>query len=365
MKTSETFVRIFAEHRKIYSWAIRAGAALSLTLLLSGCGAKDSTPMEDPSIDLEAARRRHAETMAAQAADGRSSANLDASANTFDAKLSAGDQFRASGDTAQALWAYAQALEIEPDSIEPHTRIGLLQLNADPDRAAAIFSKVLEKSPDSVAAHFGLGLAFIARDEPDKAFLELVRADELQRNNAAILSARGSLEEQMGRRESALALLRRAHKLRPTDASILNNLGVTLMLDKQLDEATIIFERATLLYPDDITLQNNMGLVYGLTERYKNAYQAFSKGGDERNAHNNLGYVYFLNGRFDEALAEYEVALLAKGDNNLTILQNIEAVVAAQQAQSPAAPDANESESLDSGEQSISDDLPGSITTTE
>jgi Flp pilus assembly protein TadD len=294
--------------------------------------------MEDPSLDLEAARRSHAETMAAQTADGKPAIVRDGEAATFDSKIAAGDQLRSEGDVPRALWAYVEALELDPDAIEPHTRIGLLQLEADPDRAAAIFADVLEKDPDSSAAHFGLGLAYIARDEPDKAFLELVRADELQRNNAAILSARGSLEEQMGRRDSALVLLRRAYQLRPNDPNIMNNLGVTLLLDEQITEATEIFERATLLYPEDVVLQNNLGLAYGLSEQYQNAFRAFSKGGDERNAHNNLGYVYYLNGHVDEALTEYEAALLAEGGDNTTVLQNIEAAIAAQEALTPTSP---------------------------
>ena len=293
--------------------------ALCLTVFLAGgltgC-AKDSAPMTDPSLDLEAARKAHAETMAAQSASGTNSSRLselESEPETFDAKLAAGDQLRASGDPGRALWAYIEALELDPDSIEPRTRIGLLQLESDPDRAAAAFSEVLETNPDSSAAHFGLGLAYIARDQPEKAFLELVRADELNRNNPAILGARGTLEEQMGRRKSALALLKRAHALRPNDANIMNNLGVTLLLDEQLDEATRIFERATLTHPDDEVLQNNLGLAYGLAGRYRDAFDAFSKHGEPRSAHNNLGYVYFLNRKFDEAMVEYEKALLAKG----------------------------------------------------
>jgi Flp pilus assembly protein TadD len=309
----------------------------ALIAFVAGCGAPKSSPMEDPSLDLDSARRRHAETMAAQSASGKTNPDRGDEPKTFDAKMEAGDQLRAQGDVARALWAYIQALELEPESVEPRTRIGLLQLESDPDRAAAIFSEVIEKNPDSSAAHFGLGLAYIARSQPEKAFLELVRADELQRNNPAILAARGSLEEQLGRRDSALALLRRAYELRPTDPNILNNFAVTLLLDEQIELATEILEHATLLHPDDLVLQNNLGLAYGLDERYGLAFKAFSKSANPRNAHNNLGYVYFLNGKLDAALAEYEKALVMEGEDNLTVLQNIEAVVAAQEAQSPAA----------------------------
>jgi Flp pilus assembly protein TadD len=151
-----------------------------------------------------------------------------------------------------------------------------------------------------------------------------------------ILAARGSLDEQMGKRESALILLRRAHDLKPTDRDILNNLGVTLLLDDQIDESTRLFERATLLYPDDTVLQNNLGLAYGLSENYERSFRAFSKLGDERAAHNNLGYVYFLNGRLDDALARYETALLAEGSDSMIVLRNIEAALAVQSTSGPA-----------------------------
>jgi Flp pilus assembly protein TadD len=255
---------------------------------------------------------------------------------TFDATLAAGDQLQSSGETAHALWTYLQALDLEPDAIEPRTRIGLLHLKEDPDRAAAIFAEVLERVPDSGAAHFGLGLAFIARGDQHEAYRALLRADELLPDTAMILAARGSLDEQMGERESALILLHRAYDLDPTDRDILNNLSMTLLLDDQVEESMRLFERATLLYPDDTVLQNNLGLAYGLSEKYDRAFRAFSKLGDERSARNNLGYVYFLNGRLDEALAEYETALLAEGSDNMTVLRNIEAALAMQSKSGPA-----------------------------
>ncbi len=305
-----------------------------LIFMLGGCG-KGNSSFDETSREIEFARRRHAETLAAQTAN-KMSLRRERGPVTFDATLEAGDQLQSSGETARALWSYLKALDLEPDAIEPRTRIGLLHLKDDPDRAAAVFSEVLERTPDSAAAHFGLGLAFVARGDQDEAFRELLRADELLPNTAMILAARGSLDEQMGKRESALILLRQAHDLNPTDRDILNNLGVTLLLDDQIDESTRLLERAALLYPDDTMLQNNLGLAYGLNENYERSFRAFSKVGDERSARNNLGYVYFLNGRLDEALAEYETALLAEGSDPMIVLRNIEAALAVQSKSGPA-----------------------------
>jgi Flp pilus assembly protein TadD len=311
-----------------------AFAVLFLFCAVVGCG-KRNAAFDETSREIEAAGRLHAETMAAQTAN-KVSLKEERSPASFDAKLATGDQLRAKGETARALWAYLQALELEPDSLEPRTRIGLLHLEDDPDRSAAVFSMVLEEDPDSVAAQFGLGLAFIAQGDAAAAQGALQRADELLPNTPTILAARGSLEEKLGNRKAGLILLHKAHDLDPTDRDILNNLGVALMLDDRLEESTKIFERATLLYPDDMVLQNNLGLTYGLREKYERALHAFSKDGDERSAHNNLGYVYFLNGRLDDALEEYEAALLADGTNSEIVLRNIDAVLAVQSQEAPA-----------------------------
>jgi Flp pilus assembly protein TadD len=305
-----------------------------LIFMLCGCG-KGNSSFDGTSREIEIARKQHAETLAAQTANKKSLGHERVPV-TFDATMEAGDQLQSGGETARALWTYLQALDLEPDAIEPRTRIGLLHLKDDPDRAAAVFSEVLERVPDSGAAHFGLGLAFVARGDHDEAFRELLRADELLPDTAMILAARGSLDEQMGKRESALILLRQAYDLNPTDRDILNNLGVTLLLDDQIAESTRLLERATLLYPDDTVLQNNLGLAYGLADDYERAFRAFSKSGDERSARNNLGYVYFLNGRLDEALAAYETALLAEGSDPMIVLRNIEATLAVQSKSGPA-----------------------------
>lgn len=310
-------------------------AFVLLLLVFAGCG-KGNSSFYETSHEIDLARSQHAETLAAQTAN-KKSLRHERVPVTFDATMAAGDQLKSSGESARALWTYLQALDLEPDAIEPRTRIGLLHLKEDPDRAAAVFSEVLERVPDSGAAQFGLGLAFIARGDQDEAYRALARADELLPDRAMILAARGSLDEQMGNRESALALLRQAHDLNPTDRDILNNLGVSLLLDDQLQESRRLFERATLLYPDDPVLQNNLGLAYGLSNDYDRAFRAFSKLGDERSAHNNLGYVYFLNGRLDEALFQYETALLADGSDSMTVLRNIEAALAIQAQSGPAA----------------------------
>ena len=68
---------------------------------------------------------------------------------------------------------------------------------------------------------------------------------------------------------------------------------------------------------------NNLGLALGRQERYAEAAQAFTSAGDAQAAANNLGYVYLLNGHTTEAIAHFERALQAKGNDRRTVLRNL------------------------------------------
>ncbi len=58
----------------------------------------------------------------------------------------------------------------------------------------------------------------------------------------------------------------------------------------------------------------------------------FRSAGSAQAAENNLGYVYYMNGLLDDAVAHYELALHAEGDDKLKILRNLNAALDARRA---------------------------------
>ena len=69
---------------------------------------------------------------------------------------------------------------------------------------------------------------------------------------------------------------------------------------------------------------------------YVEAMSAFRSAGSEQAAENNLAYIYFMNGLLDDAIAHYELALQAQGDDRLKILRNLNAALDAKSASNGA-----------------------------
>ncbi len=89
----------------------------------------------------------------------------------------------------------------------------------------------------------------------------------------------------------------------------------------------------------DPAYRNNLGIALGRQHRYADAMSAFRSAGSEQAAENNLGYVYYMNGLLDDAVIHYESALRAQGDDQLTILRNLNAALDAKHAAEGASQD--------------------------
>jgi tetratricopeptide (TPR) repeat protein len=66
-------------------------------------------------------------------------------------------------------------------------------------------------------------------------------------------------------------------------------------------------------------------MALALMGRFDDALAAFRRAGDEQSARSNLGYAHAARGEYDQAIAEYEKALLAGGKANVEVVRNIEA----------------------------------------
>jgi Flp pilus assembly protein TadD len=272
------------------------------------------------------------------AARARASAESEDSGESvsYDDAFLEAERLRGSGDTSKALFAYLQALRIDPENQTPRERIAALHLREDPARAESILRGVLADEPDSAFAHAALGLALLAQQRPDEARPALERAVQLDPTSAVAFSALGVVHDQQGLHAAARVYQRRAQQLRPEDPVILNNLGTSCLLDGDLPCAERSFRTAISLKPDDRTLHNNLGVVLGRQRRYGAALASFRRAGDEQAAQNNLGYVHFLNADYDGAIEAYERALLVEGDSTLTILRNLNAALSARSSTPPA-----------------------------
>jgi superkiller protein 3 len=218
---------------------------------------------------------------------------------------------------------------MDPSNPTPRTRIGLVEVSRDPQRAAALFAEIVRDHPDSAEAHAGLGLARFAQDRLEPARESLERAVELDPESATALYWLAVVYDVLDRPERARELAERAHALSPGDSHIVNNLGVSYLVAGDFEKAEQAFRAAILLDPDDPAPRNNLGLALGRQGRYDEALAQFRLAGTEQAALNNLGYLYYLNGDHARAIEQYERSLQIGGGDRLTVVKNLQAAQAA------------------------------------
>ena len=246
-----------------------------------------------------------------------------------------GDALRKDGRSAAAMWSYLQAHELDPEDPGPIARMAGLHLAVEPERAEAIFQDLARTHPESSAAHTGLGLTLIARQDWAAAREALERAVEFDPRSAPAFSALGVSLDRQGLHAEARDAYLRATALQPRYYEALNNLGVSYLATEDFANAAEALQRAAAQQDRDPAVLNNLGLALGRMGRYDDALEAFERAGSEQAARNNLGYVSYLNGDYERAIAEYELALLAPGDQRLLVLRNFRA---ARSAEKPGRP---------------------------
>jgi len=243
--------------------------------------------------------------------------------HTAESAIAAGDRYRESGKSDQAMLRYLESVRLDPESSLPRERIGFMQLGHDLERAESIFSELVEKNPRDASALRGLGLAYLGLGKYADAQQALERSLAIEPNSASAHYALGATLGLEGQHEAALVHTQQARELDPHEATIANGLGVAHMMLRHYREAEAEFRAAIVIDSQVAAYYNNLGLSLAGQDRYEEALAAFRRHGNEQAAQNNLGYAYYLNHRYEDAIEHYELALLENGDEKALVLQNL------------------------------------------
>ncbi|AOO80094.1 tetratricopeptide repeat protein [Bosea vaviloviae] len=99
----------------------------------------------------------------------------------------------------------------------------------------------------------------------------LSRAHSPERPDWRILSAQGTVADQLGEPERAQQLYQAALKLAPGEPTVMSNLGLSLALSKHLPEAERVLREAATSNRSDARVRQNLVLVLGLQGRFGEA----------------------------------------------------------------------------------------------
>jgi Flp pilus assembly protein TadD len=305
--------------------AVSVFLAALISLNLTGCASLWSAPASETSLDQY--RQYMAERAAAEVAETEEEDEA-----SFEDTLAAAQRFHRAGNSDQAMRLYFDAFRLDPVDSRSHEGIAYLQLARQPAQAEEVFQKVIKADPDSTMAYVGLGLARLAQGEAEEAAGYLETAVEMDPSSPDAHGAYALVLGEMQRYEDAQKYARLAAELAPKNSAIVNNYGIANLRVGDTVLAEKAFRKAIVLESGDPAYRNNLGIALGRQHRYAAALSAFRSAGSEQAAENNLAYVYYMNGLLDDAVAHYELALQAQGDDQLKILRNLNAALDAKHA---------------------------------
>lgn len=224
-------------HRPSVTLSLRhlaVAAAIGAALVLGGCqsdGADVTGSISAPKVALPADARAEVAT--------------------------AGERYRASPGDKTAALRYARALR------------KLTQYQ----QAEAVLEDAAIKAPYDAEILGAYGKALADTGKFKEASEVLTRAQNPQDPNWSIMSAQGSVADQLGDHAQAQAYYTTALKLQPNDPGVLTNLGLSYALSSKLPLAESTIRQAARQPGADMRVRQNLALVLALEGRFGEAQE--------------------------------------------------------------------------------------------
>jgi Flp pilus assembly protein TadD len=147
---------------------------------------------------------------------------------------------------------------------------GLHALDRNAEAVAVLQGQAIRRPDDQeVLAAYGKALADAGRLR--EAAEVLGRAHTPERPDWSVLSAQGSIADQLGGHEEARAYYQSALKIRPNEPTVLSNLGLSYALSKQLPQAEQTLLQAASQPAADMRVRQNLALVLALQGKFGEA----------------------------------------------------------------------------------------------
>jgi predicted O-linked N-acetylglucosamine transferase (SPINDLY family) len=157
----------------------------------------------------------------------------------------AADALLAQGNLPEAVCTYQQAVSLQPDSAQTHTKLGhaLLSLGQQ-DEAEASLAQAIQIDPNYARAHFNLGLVLQKQRRLESALASFQQAARLEPGNADNYLKMGNVNKAQGRLDDAIEAFRVARKLNPEDEHAHSALAFSLSYHPGYDARAIAEEYA-------------------------------------------------------------------------------------------------------------------------
>lgn len=188
-----------------------------------------------------------------------------------------GQEFYNSGDYDQALIAYTEAINLNPELAYIYNSRGwTYHLLKQYELAITDYDKAIGLDPDFTYAYNNRGWAYQILEEYDKAIKDFDQAISLSPNYVDAYNNRGQAYHEMGNYEEAIVNFNTAIELSPETANLYNNRGNSYRRLQRYDNAISNYTEAIRFNGQYAIAYNNRGFTYeeiGDCEKSINDYQ--------------------------------------------------------------------------------------------
>lgn len=223
-----------------------------------------------------------------------------------------GTAYERSGNAAQAIAEYREAVQLDAKNVDVHVALGRVLLAAKrAAEAESEFRAAVQLQSESGPAHLGLAQSLIAQKKPELAAEELSAFLRVQPNDSDARMERASLLSDLGKNDEALAELDRLPTPEQDNLRVLKVRARICFHMKKYDEAARVLEKAAALAPEDANLPVQLGQVYLDKKDYPNAVRtlvaAYKMNPTDNEVLGNLVAAEYLNKNYGAALKGLEV----------------------------------------------------------
>ena len=159
------------------------------------------------------------------------------------------------------------------------------------DQGAAVLENVAIKHPNDRAVLAAYGKALADAGRLQEAQNVLANADFPDDPNWSVVSARGSIADQLGDHMQAQADYETALKLSPGEPSVLSNLGLSYALSHDLPRAEKVLRDAVASPRADMRERQNFALVLALQGKFAEAEQISQRDLSPEQARENVASI--------------------------------------------------------------------------
>lgn len=240
-----------------------------------------------------------------------------------------GDQFLGSQLPGKAAEKFEEALRIDPENAEVHSRLAWAYLQAeDFEKAVKTYRRLAEElKPDDCNSYMSLGFAYMRQELTDQAIVAYEKALTLCPDDPNAFTQMARAYAAAGYETEAIEAYRRGIELNPNDVASYEALASLLYKRKLYPEAIATYE-AVLAMPNHgkdekwvVGASKRLGLMYKWAENCEKAIPYYRTVVEAEpanvNALKSLAVCYEKAGQTADAIRAYDKLIKAESDKPL------------------------------------------------